>query len=118
MTDASSYRRGDIWLVEFGSAPEDPEQAFQRPALVVSDDRLHHPNLNMVIVVPGTKTIRSLPLHLVAQPTDQNGLSVRTAFQAEQIRAVSTSRLLTHIGMLEAELRFELDDVLRRVLKL
>jgi len=47
---------GDVLSVDFGADPEDPEQAFRRPALIVSDDRLDHPNLRMVIVVPGTLT--------------------------------------------------------------
>lgn len=52
--------RGDVWLVDFGADPRDPEQAFHRPAVVVSDDRLHHPNLKMVIVVPGVEPERGL----------------------------------------------------------
>lgn len=41
--------RGDVWRVDFGADPTDPEQAFTRPAVIVSDDRLHHPNLRMVV---------------------------------------------------------------------
>ena len=58
-------------------------------ALIVSDDRLHHPNLRMVIVVPGTSTIRPVPLHVVVEPDEDTGLAVPTVFQAEQVRAMS-----------------------------
>jgi mRNA interferase MazF len=110
--------RGDVWLVDFGLDPQDPEQAFERPALVVSDDRLHHPGLGLVIVVPGTSVTRGLPLHVVAAPEPENGLTRPTAFQVEQVRAVSKRRLGPRLGVLGAEHRYQVDDVLRAVLRL
>lgn len=112
------YTRGDIWSVDFGSNPSDPEQAFERPALLVSNDRLHHPNLRMVIVVPGTSTQRSLPLHVTAEPDNANGLDETTAFQIEQVRSVSTVRFRQRIGRLDAETRHIVDEILRSALAL
>jgi mRNA interferase MazF len=113
-----THSRGDVWLVDFGPHPEDPEQAFRRPALTVSDDHLHHPNLRLVIVVPGTTTLRRLPLHVVVEPDHDNGLDQRTAFQVEQVRAVSTTRLIERLGRLDAEARHTVDEILRNVLRL
>jgi mRNA interferase MazF len=113
-----THLRGDVWLVDFGTSPEDPEQAFHRPALIVSDDKLHRPNLRLAIVVPGTTTLRELPLHVVAEPDHTNGLERRTAFQVEQVRAISTSRLLQRLGGLDAEARHTVDEILRNALHL
>jgi mRNA interferase MazF len=113
-----AHTRGDIWQVDLGAHPDDPEQAFLRPAVIVSADRLHHPNRRMVVVVPGTSTIRRLPLHVVVEPDAGNGLSQTTAFQVEQVRAISTARLLEHLGRLDAETRHALDEILRNVLDL
>ena len=110
--------RGDVWLVDFGADPEDPEQAFCRPALIVSDDRLHHRNLRMVIVVPGTSTVRPVPLHVVVEPGDEVGLEVATAFQAEQVRAVSEARLVERLGRLDSVSRHAIDEILRNALRL
>ena len=118
MTDEERPHRGDVWLVDFGADPQDPEQAFLRPAVVVSDDRLHHPNLRMVIVVPGTSTIRRIPLHAVVSPDRDNALTTETAFQVEQVRAVSTGRLVERLGRLDALGRLEIDEILRNVLSL
>ena len=118
MTDEERLLRGDVWLVDFGADPQDPEQAFLRPAVVVSDDRLHHPNLRMVVVVPGTSTIRRIPLHAVVSPDRSNGLSTETAFQAEQVRAVSTGRLVERLGRLDPLSRLGIDEILRNVLSL
>ena len=111
-------RRGDVWLVDFGDDSQDPEQAFLRPAVIVSDDRLHHPNLRMVIVVPGTSTIRRIPLHVVLTPDPDNGLTAETAFQVEQVRAVSTRRLVERLGQLDTVDRHTIDEILRSVLSL
>lgn len=86
--------------------------------MLVSDDRLHHPSLDMAIVVPGTSTMRHLPLHVVADPDRANGLSEPTAFQVEELRAVSTSRCHERLGRLDAVARHTIDEVLRSVLRL
>lgn len=106
--------RGDVRSVDFGADPEHPEQAFCRPALIVSDDRLHHPNLRIVIVVPGTSTIRPVPLHIVVEPDDGTGLGAVAAFQVEQVRAVSVVRL----GRLDPASRYAIDEILRNALSL
>ena len=118
MTDEGRLRRGDVWLVDFGADPQDPEQAFLRPAVIVSDDRLHHPNLRMVIVVPGTSTIRRIPLHVVLSPDRSNGLTTETAFQVEQVRAVSTGRLVERLGRVDAQGRQDINEILRNALGL
>ncbi len=111
-------RRGDVWLADFGSDPADPEQAFLRPAIIVSHNRLHHPRLQMVIVIPGTSTIRQLPLHIAVEPDGENGLDTRTAFQVEQVRAISTRRLIDHLGRLDAPSQEQVDEILRNALDL
>lgn len=118
MVAEGSLVRGDIWSVDFGIDPEDPEQAFRRPALIVSDDRLHHPNLRMVIVVPGTSTIRQVPLHVVVEPDAETGLGASTAFQVEQVRAVSVARMVERLGRLDSANRHAIDEILRNALSL
>lgn len=98
MTTDFKLLRGDLWIADFGAHPENPEQAFLRPALIVSDDQLHHPKLRIVVVIPGTSTIRSVPLHVIVEPGRDNGLERPTAFQTEQVRAISTTRLVDRIG--------------------
>ena len=110
--------RGDVWLVDFGADPQDPEQALRRPAVIVSENRLHHPNLRMVIVVPGTSTIRGIPLHVVLSPDGNNGLVTETAFQVEQVRAISTGRLVKRLGRLDAPASHAIDEILRNALRL
>ena len=62
--------------------------------------------------------MRRLPLHVMAEPDDHNGLDQTTAFQVEQVRAISTARLLERLGRLDAGTRHEVDEILRNVLDL
>ena len=118
MNAVGQFDRGEIWLVDFGADPADPEQAFIRPAVIVSDNRLHHPNLRIVIVVPGTSTIRGIPLHVALTPDTGNGLTAETAFQAEQVRAVSTGRFIERVGRMDSLSCHALDEILRSALSL
>ena len=86
--------------------------------MIVSDDRLHHPNLRLAIVVPGTTTLRQLPLHVVVEADTDNGLDRPTAFQIEQVRAISTTRLLERLGKLDVETRHTVDEILRNAFAL
>ena len=95
-----------------------PSRRFSVRRLIVSDGRLHHRHLKMVIVVPGTSTIRNVPLHITVEPDDDNGLSAATAFQAEQVRAVSTARLVDRLGRLDPVSRHAIDEILRNALSL
>lgn len=114
----TEIRRGEIWRVDLGSDPADPEQAFLRPAVVVSDDRLHDPRLKMCIVVPGTSTIRRVSLHLVVEPDADNGLDALTAFQPEHVRSLSVARLREPLGHVGAIATAQLDELLRTVMAL
>lgn len=72
----------------------------------------------MVVVVPATSRLRGLPLHVPVEPDDENGLAEPSALQVEQVRAISTARLLDRLGALDAATRRAVDEVLRSVLTL
>jgi mRNA interferase MazF len=84
-------RRGEIWRTSF-----DPivghEQAGDRPALIVSDDRMNNSAAGLVIVVPLTKTRRASPSQVEIRPPE-GGIRARSYAMCEQVRSVSVDRL-------------------------
>ena len=88
-------RRGDVWLVDFGS-PIGREQAGRRPAVVVSDDLMNAGPSGLVIVVPITSSRRDLPSHVEIDPA--SGLDVPSFAKCEDVKSISTDRLVHHIG--------------------
>ena len=87
--------RGDVWLVDFGS-PVAREQGYRRPAVVLSADRLNTRS-GLVIVVACTAAHRGLPTHVQLEP-GPSGLRETSYAKAEDIKSVSTERLLHRLG--------------------
>lgn len=99
-----SPRRGEIWLVDFGT-PIGHEQGYRRPAVVVSADRMNSSRAGLAIVVPVTRTRRGLPSHVELEPAS-SGLREIGYAKCEDVKSVSTERLVHRIGAAPApELR-------------
>ena len=77
MMAASRPRRGDVWLVDFGS-PIGREQAGRRPAVIVSDDLMNTGPSGLAIVVPMTSRRRDLPSHV--EIDDDAGVLINTEY--------------------------------------
>lgn len=109
-------RRGDVWLVDFGD-PVGPEQAGHRPAVIVSADPLNESRAGVVIVVPCTTTRRRLPSHIELDPTD-SGLDEVSYAKCEDIKSISTERLIARLGAASLDALYDLANVLRYLLVL
>ncbi len=114
-------RRGQIVLVGFDPAVGS-ESAKTRPAVVVSNNVANHAaartGRGVVTVVPMTSnTARVLPFQVLL-PAATTGLTSDSKAQAEQVRAVSVTRIGRPVGWVDAELMGEVDEALRLHLSL
>ena len=105
MMAAARPRRSDIWLVDFGT-PIGRGQAGRRPAVVVSDDLMNAGPSGLVIVVPLTSTQRDLPSHVEIDPAA--GLDDASYAKCEDVKSISTERLVHAIGAVS---RIEIDQM-------
>ncbi|MBQ6642162.1 MAG: type II toxin-antitoxin system PemK/MazF family toxin [Saccharopolyspora sp.] len=114
-------RRGEIFWVEL-----EPVRASEanktRPAVVVSNDAANRSiqrlGRGVVTVVPVTSNIsRVLPFQVLLRATEC-GLDNDSKAQAEQLRAVSYTRIRSRIGALPRKSLEALDAALRRHLNL
>jgi mRNA interferase MazF len=104
----ASYRRGDIWMADFGN-PVGTELGMEHPAVIVSQQGLNNyaQRVGRLIVVPGTSTQftnaqgKTLLSHQEVRASVSNGLNHTTYFMAEQVRSVSIVRLRRLIGAME-----------------
>ena len=108
--------RGEIWLVDFGE-PIGREPAWQRPALVVSDDLLNQGPSGVVIVVPLTTRHRDIPSHIEID-ADQSGLDDTSYARCEDVRSLSVNRLVTRVGHAPPEAIHDIERALRFLLGL
>lgn len=92
--------RGEIWLADLGTT-RGHEQAGQRPVLVFSVDALNSGPAGLVIVLPLTSTIRSVPAHIVVSPPE-GGLRRSSAILCDAIRSVTKDCLISCWGIVSA----------------
>lgn len=113
MTDA---RRGEVWLVDFGE-PVGREGGYVRPAVVISSDMLNAGPGGVVVVVPTTTSRRDLPLHVEIEP-GESGLEETSYAKCEDVKSVSTERMMHHFGAAPPAVVHQIARTLRYVLDL
>ena len=121
MSTLETPRRGDIWMVDL-AVPIGAEAAFERPAVVVSNNAANESASAMgrgvVTIVPITSNIQRVypfQVRLAARPC---GLRQESKAQAEQIRAVAVERLRKRVGRVPRKTTIELDAAIRLHLNL
>jgi len=102
-------RRGEIWMGDLGEGL-DNEQEDIRPLLIVQNNTGNHYS-KTTIVLPITSSIKkkNLPTHV---PILENFLFKESEILAEQIRAISKSRLIHKLGKISEENQNLVNDAL------
>jgi mRNA-degrading endonuclease toxin of MazEF toxin-antitoxin module len=86
--------------------------------MVLSHDKLNHSYADLIIIVPGTTRHRPELDKSRIRVEAEAGLPEVTYFMPDQIRVISTSRLLTRYGRLNARKIMEIEDLVRVLLRL
>jgi mRNA interferase MazF len=95
-------RRGEIYLVQFDPA-RGREIKKTRPALVIQNDiGNRHSPIIIVAAITSQLSVVPYPVEVPVAPTKNNGLSVGSAIQLNQIRSVDKQRLIKRLGILDA----------------
>ena len=108
--------RGEVHDVDLGQ-PVGREPAFLRPGVVVSSDLLNNGPGGLVAVVPVTTTAYGLRSH-VELAAGESGLDHDSHARCDQLRVVSTRRLVRCRGAVDAESLHAIERALRFVLDL
>lgn len=114
MSRSGAIRRGELWWVDLGW-PIGHEASSQRPALILSDDRFNEHAL--VSVVPLTRSQRDYPTRVELEP-GTSGLEEVSYVQCEQVRTISSERLVRRLGVIEPVAMVEVERTLRRIFRL
>jgi mRNA interferase MazF len=98
--------RGEIYDVDLG-----------QPAVVVSADTLNNGPGGLVVVVPVTSTAYGLRSHVELEP-HTSGLHHTSYARCDQLRVLSTARLISRRGMIASDRLRSIDQALRFALDL
>lgn len=88
--------RGEVWTVSLDPT-RGHEQAGSRPCLVLSVNEFNHGRAGLVVVLPITSRIRTIPSH-VRLPRGEAGLRQDSVVKCEEVRCISKERLATRWG--------------------
>ena len=108
--------RGEVWFVDL-SPTQGREQSGRRPCLIVSDDRLNRSPADLVIVIPITSRDKHIPSHVEIVPPE-GGLQLRSFVKCEDIRSISTDRLIKAMGRVNRATLHTVEERLRLLLNL
>lgn len=113
---SSSASRGDVWMVSLDPT-KGREQAGMRPALIISVDLFNDSAAELVVAVPITSKAKGIPLHVEVEPPE-GGLTLKSFAKCEDIRSISTSRLIRRMGSVSPGIMTFVEDRLRILLGL
>jgi len=109
-------KRGDVWVADLGE-PIGHEQGHIRPAIIMSADHLNASRLGLVIAVPLTRTRRISATHIEVEP-GASGLSEISYAKVEDVRSLSTDRLIRRRGFVGADVLHRIGRTLLTLLEL
>lgn len=112
-------QRGEVWAVAFDPAPPAlrGEQAFPRPALVISSDTFNIGPAGLVIVLPLTRAEHLNPLHIGLTPPE-GGIIAPSFILCDQIMRISRRRLSQRLGLVRPATITSVEDALQILLDL
>ncbi len=113
---ANNCHRGEIWFVDLDPT-KGREQAGRRPCLIVSDDGLNRSPADLVIAIPITSKEKGIPSHVEINPPE-GGLQIRSFIKCEDIRSISTGRLVKVLGAVKISTLDQVEQRLRLLLNL
>jgi mRNA interferase MazF len=93
------------------------EQAFARPAVVVSSDSFNRSAASLVMVLPLTRTNRGIPFHVEVR-APEGGLRSTSYVLCDQIRTVAKERLGARRGEMTPATMHRIVERLRVLLDL
>ncbi len=109
-------KRGEIWLVNL-----DPiigrEPSGTRPALIVSVEPFNISGLELVIICPLTSKNKGFPTHVPVKP-DETGLLKESYIKTEDIKSISSGRLIKQLGTATPKIMAVVEIRLKRILGL
>ena len=111
-------RNGSIYWVDF-SPGKGSEPMGRRPGLVIQDDALNDSNLNTVIMLAITSTLKfgDLPGNIILQKGEAN-MPKRCVINVTQIKSVDKKSIKENIGALSEERMAEVYQGLKLVMNM
>ncbi len=104
-------KRGEIWWVSFDPSIGTEIQKT-RPAIVISNDIANEKG-SRITVLPITSRIKHLPIVVILEADDKNGLNNQSLIRVPDVCTFDKSRFKSKIGTISEEKMNEVEEKLR-----
>ncbi|MDR7131131.1 mRNA interferase MazF [Algoriphagus sp. 4150] len=94
-------RQGEIWMSDLNPVIGS-EQAGRRPVVILSGN-LMNKFLQVVITAPLTSKVKNYQGNPILEPSQKNGLKLKSELMVFHIRSLSKDRLIEKIGEISNE---------------
>ncbi len=93
------FAKFDVVYADLGRKPEGVEGGL-RPVVIVSCDRSNHARAPQVTVVPLTKKLKNIPVHVIVYPGDIEGYALKyvSDFVPEDAQTIAKSSIRGKCG--------------------
>jgi mRNA interferase MazF len=88
------------------------EQSGTRPVLIISVDGFNHSGAELVIAIPLTSRRKRIRTHVEILPPE-GGVSIPSYIKCEDVRSLSTERLIRLMGIVSSTTLAEVETRLR-----
>ncbi len=106
--------RGDIWYIDLNPA-RGHEQSGKRPGLIISENTFNQGPAGLAVVLPITTKYKGIPIHVPIKP-QESSLAQNSYIKCEDIRSISTERLISKLGSVGKAILEEVEDNLKILL--
>ncbi len=86
------------------------EQKGTRPCLVLQNNAINASRIKTVTIAPFSSSIKNIPWALIITPDKINNLESLSRIELSQIRTIDKTRIVKHLGSLDAKYQEELRE--------
>lgn len=102
-------KRGDILYVDFGHNNVGSVQNSSRYAICLSNNQNNKYSTTIQVAPFTSQSKAKLPVHIIVEPTKENGLKKTSTLMLEQLRVISKIQVDRRVGHIDDE------DLLREI---
>lgn len=108
--------RGDVLLINLPIS-DGREQSGRRPAIAVQTDIIGEP---MLMIAPITSNLNAsrFAFTVEIEPSDENGLTIKSIVMIFQMRAIDKNRIVRKIGKISDEQLSQINEQIRLIFQI
>lgn len=108
-------QKGEIWMADL-NPNRGKEQHGLRPVVIISGNAMNS-HFDLIITCPLSSKIKNFIGNVILEPSESNGLKLKSEILVFQISTISKDRLINRLGQIGKNEMLLLEENLNKILK-